>query len=208
MKILAPITLMLLVGPLAVAQPAGTSPATAPNARLRISGTLTEISSDTLKLRDATGQEMSLGVAPNISVVATRPVAKNSIKPGDFVASANLGQDEGTGRSIEMRLFEPGSHAGEGNRPMTQPGAAPGQMMTNATVTRVAHTRAGLELDVQYPGGVRHLIVPPDVNIVGFYPINPATLKAGTAVTVIASRGADGTLVANRVQVAAPSGAH
>jgi hypothetical protein len=202
-KFLASFALALLLGATAMAQPPGAPGSTGPNARTRITGTLTEISADGLKIRDAKGQEVSLGVAPTVTVVATRPVAKDSIKPGDFVASANLAQGEGTGRSIEMRLFEPGSHAGEGNRPMTQPGAAPGQMMTNATVTKVAHTKAGLELDVQYPGGVRHLVVPPDVKIIGSYPVDPTSLKPGTAVTAFATRGADGALRATRVQVAA-----
>jgi hypothetical protein len=146
---------------------------------MRITGTLTEISSDEIKVRNASGQEVSLGVGPEVTVVATRPVAKASIKSGDFVASANLNQAEGVGRAIEMRLFEPGSHAGERNRAMTQPGAAPGQMMTNATVNKVAQTKAGLELDVRYPGGVRHLIVPPAVTIIGSYPVDPASLKPG-----------------------------
>jgi hypothetical protein len=198
-KILASLALSVLLVSVAVAQP----PAAGPNARTRITGTLIAISADGLKVRDATGQEVSLGVAPNVTVVATRPVAKDSIKPGDFVASANLSQTDGVGRSIEMRLFEPGSRAGEGNRPMTQAGAAPGQMMTNATVTKVAQTQAGLELDVQYPGGVRHLIVPADVTIIGSYPVDPSTLKAGMPLTATASRGADGGLLATRVQIAA-----
>jgi hypothetical protein len=184
-------------------QAAAPGPAT-PNAQTRITGTLTEISSAGLKVRDASGQEVSMGVTPSITVVAARPVAKESIKPGDFVASANLSQADGSGRSIEMRLFEPGSRAGEGNRPMTQAGAAPGQMMTNATVTKVAQTPAGLELDVQYPGGVRHLVVPPELTIMGSYPVDPASLKPGMAVTVTATRAAEGAaLAATRVQIAA-----
>jgi hypothetical protein len=198
-KILASIALPVLLASVAAAQ----QPAAGPNARTRITGTLTAISATSLKVRDANGQEVSLGVAPNVTVVATRPVAKDSVKPGDFVASANLSQSDGIGRSIEMRLFEPGSRAGEGNRPMTQPGAAPGQMMTNATVTKVAQTQAGLELDVQYPGGIRHLIVPADVTIVGSYPVDPTTLKPGMPVTATASRSADGALLATRVQITA-----
>jgi hypothetical protein len=202
-KIFASFVLALLLGAAAMAQPPATSGSTSPNARTRITGTLIAISSDGLKVRDASGQEVSLGVAPNVTVVAARPVARDSIKPGDFVASANLSQAEGIGRSIEMRLFEPGSRAGEGNRPMTQPGAAPGQMMTNATVTKVAQTNAGLELDVQYPGGVRHLVVPSEVTIMGSYPVDPASLKPGVAVIATATRDADGVLRATRVQIAA-----
>ena len=198
---------VLVSGGGAVAQPPSAAGQTAQGARIRITGTLVAISPQGLKVRDAKGREVSMGVAPSVTVVATRPVAKDSIRPGDFIASANLRQSAGVGRSLEMRLFEPGSHAGEGSRPMTQPGAAPGQMMTNATVTRVAQTSAGLELDVQYPGGVRHLVVPPEVTIQGAYPIDPASLKPGMAVTVNANRDADGRLLATRVQIAAASAA-
>lgn len=204
MKSLAPLLLAMSFSTLALAQPRPQSGLDAPNRPVRIAGTLTALSADGLTVRDAAGHEISLGVGPAVAVLATRPVAKDSIKPGDFVASANLNQTDGVGRSLEMRLFEPGSHAGEGNRPMTQPGAAPGQMMTNATVTHVAHTQAGLELDVQFPGGVRHLIVPPDVPIIGYYPVQASSLKIGTAVTAIAVRGTDGVLRTNRIQIAAP----
>jgi hypothetical protein len=207
-KAIASFTLALLSSLSVMAQQPATSGATSPNTPTRVAGTLTEISPDGLKVRDVSGQEMSLGVAPSITVVATRPVARDAIKPGDFVASANLSQADGSGRSIEMRLFEPGSRAGEGNRPMTQPGAAPGQMMTNATVTQVAQTPAGLELDVQYPGGVRHLVVPPAVTIMGSYPVDPGSLRAGMAVTVSATHGTDGTLLATRIQIAAVPPVH
>ena len=175
----------------------------APQATTRIAGTITALSNEALTLRDATGKEVKVGFAPDVAVLAARPISKDDIKPGDFVASANLSETEGVGRSIEMRLFESGSRAGEGSRPMTQQGAAPNQVMTNATVTKVARTAAGLELDVQYPGGSRHLIVPPEVTIIGSYAVDPSTLKVGMAVTLAATRGRDQTLRATRIQISA-----
>ena len=196
---------------LAVSLPAASQVATPPSApaqstpqsATRIVGTVTALSDEGLTVRDATGKEVKVGFAPGVTVLASRPISKDDIKPGDFVASANLSETEGVGRSIEMRLFEAGSRAGEGNRPMTQPGAAPNQVMTNATVTKVARTAAGLELDVQYPGGSRHLIVPPEVTILGSYPVDPSMLKSGTAVTLTAIPGSDGALRATRIQISA-----
>ena len=206
MKIIAPFIVafaMSLPGASVGAEP---GPPPAANAQgTRLSGTLTAISNDGLTVRDASGRETKLGLAPNVVVLAARPVSKDQIKVGDFVASANLSEADGIGRSIEMRVFEPGSRAGEGNRPMTQPGAAANQMMTNATVTKVAQTAKGLELDVQYPGGVRHLIVPPEVTIVASNPVDPSTLKIGMSVTALAAPGSDGTLRATRIQIAAES---
>ncbi len=197
------LTLALGLAGAALAQTA--APAGGPNGLVFVRGALTAVSADGLKVRGADGMETALGLAPSFSVVATRPIAKDQIKPGDFVASANLEQGQGVGRSIEMRLFEPGQKGGEGNRAMTQPGALPGQMMTNATVTKVASTSAGLELDVQYPGGVRHLVVPPEVTIIAAYPVDPSVLKPGAPVMVVAVRAPDGALRANRIQIEAAS---
>lgn len=206
LKTLASLTLPLFLASAALAQAPAPGGA-APNAQARVMGTLTAIDASGIRIKDANGQETAMALSPALTVVASRPVAKESIKAGDFVASANLSQSDGVGKAIEMRLFEPGSRAGEGNRPMTQANAAPGQMMTNATVTKATQTAAGLELDVQYPGGVRHLVVPPDVNITGAYPVDPSSLKVGMAVTANASRDADGTLRATRIQLAAaPAG--
>jgi hypothetical protein len=205
-KIIVPLCLAVLAAVPAMAQaPAAPAASPAPNAPVRITGALTAIGNQGLTIRDAAGVETKMGLAPSLTVVASRPVPKDQIKPGDFVASANLSQADGVGKSIEMRLFEPGSRAGEGNRPMTQATAAPGQMMTNATVTKVATTAAGLELDVQYPGGIRHLVVPPEVTIFGAYPVDPGTLTVGTTVTVTATRAADGALNATRIQIPAPA---
>ncbi|RYG66382.1 hypothetical protein EON77_17510 [bacterium] len=58
---------------------------------------------------------------------------------------------------------------------------------------------------MQYPGGVRHLVVPPEVTIVASVPAEATQLKPGVPVTVNATTGADGKLRASRIQIAAPA---
>ena len=183
---------------------AQTPPPGAPGGPVRLAGTLTAVSADGVTVHSADGKDTMLGFTPNLTVVKAQVVDKNSVKPGAFVASANLSQADGVGRSLELRMFEPGNKGGEGNRPMTQAGAQPGQMMTNATVTKVAMTSAGLELDVAYTGGTRHLVVPPDVPVVASIPVDKSTLKAGAAVTAQAARAPDGSLKAIRISLDAP----
>jgi hypothetical protein len=151
-------------------------------------------------VKGADGKEASLPLSRTWTAVTTRPVAADAVKPGSFVATANMQQADGVGKSIEIRLFEPGNKAGEGNRPMAQPG----QIMTNATVTAATRTANGLELDVTYPGGTRHIIVPPDVQIIGAVPVDREAVKPGVTVTANSAAGDDGVFRVTRVAIAPP----
>jgi hypothetical protein len=62
--------------------------------------------------------------------------------------------DAHTGQSTELRIMEPGYRPEFGTHLMAQTGAA----MTHGTVSSARQTAAGVELDVDYPGGSRHLI--------------------------------------------------
>ena len=189
---------------LAGAAAAQAPPAGAPAPAVRVAGVISAIAADGLTIHGADGKDTPMGLAPGVSVVKAQVVDRSAVKPGSFVASANLSQADGVGRSLELRMFEPGAKLGEGNRPMTQAGAQPGQMMTNATVTKADMTPAGLELDVAYAGGTRHLVVPADIPVIASIPVDPASLKPGVAVTVNAARGVDGSLKATRISLDQP----
>ena len=172
----------------------------APNpANVRVTGVVAVVAPQSLTIRSADGVDTVVSLSPATSVVVTRPVDPETIKPGSFVATANLDQPNGDGKSIELRIFEPGSRAGEGNRPMK-----PGQMMTNGTVSAANKSTAGRELDVQYPGGVRHIVVPPDVQVIGSFPAGRDAIRLGLTATAQATRGPDGVLVATRISLAQP----
>lgn len=171
--------------------------AAAPPAPVRVAGAVTAVDNSGLTVKAADGTETRLGVGPDLSLVTTHVVDRETIKPGSFVATTNLNQADGTGRSTELRVFEPGVRLGEGSRPMAQPGTT----MTNATVTKVTKTAAGHEIDVAFPGGTRHILLPPDVPVIASVPVDPAALKVGATVTALAVRGPDGALRANRITV-------
>ena len=192
-----------LAAALALAGTAAAQPAPGAPAAVRVAGVVTAVEASGLKVRGADGKEISFGLAPDFSVVTTRPVDIDAIQPGAFVATANVTEQDGVGRSIELRMFEPGSKAGEGNRPMTQPGAAPGQMMTNATVSSVTKGANGRELTVTYPGGSRKIVVPPGMPVIASFPADPSIIKPGVTVQTQAVPGPDGALRATRLTVAA-----
>src|SRR5215472_14060389 len=134
---------------LAFAQPAGPPGGPgAPPAFTRFAGTVTAVAADHLTIKAQDGQTTQVPLSPTWTAVATRPVDIEAIKPGSFVATANTNIDANTGKSIELRIFEPGNKGGEGSRPMQQPNTT----MTNATVQTVTKGAQGRELVVAYPG--------------------------------------------------------
>jgi hypothetical protein len=170
----------------------------APPPFVRNEGVVTAVTGESVTLQAKDGKVVTVPLTRTWTVVATRPVDIEAIKPGSFVATANTNIDADTGKSIELRIFEPGNKGGEGSRPM----AAPNTTMTNATVTTVTKGAQGRELEVAYPGGTRHIIVPPDVQVIGFFPVDRERVKPGATVTAIATKGEDGVVRAARLQVA------
>ncbi|MGZ5948212.1 MAG: hypothetical protein ACXWKV_16700, partial [Caulobacteraceae bacterium] len=170
----------------------------APPAFTRYAGTVTAVAADHLTLKQADGKIVEAPLSRTWTAVAVRPVDIETIKPGSFVATANTDIDANTGKSIELRIFEPGNKGGEGSRPMAQPNTT----MTNATVQTVTKGAQGRELVVAYPGGTRHIIVPPDVQVIGNFPIDRDSVKPGDEVTALGVKGDDGVARATRVQVA------
>src|SRR5690348_210257 len=104
---------------LALAQPAAPAAGARP-AFTRYAGTVTAVAADHLTLKDKDGKTVDMPLARTWTAVATRPVDIEAIKPGSFVATANTNIDATTGKSIELRIFEPGNKGGEGSFPMQQ----------------------------------------------------------------------------------------
>ena len=182
----------LLAGAALAQPPAGAPPRAAP-----VAGVVTAVSADSVTVKADDGKIIVLPLVRTWTVVTTRPVDIENIKPGSFVATANTDIDEKNGKSIELRLFEPGSKLGEGSRPMAQPHTT----MTNGTVQTVKKGPGGRELDVSYPGGVRHIIVPPDVQVIGSLPAARDAVKPGVRISAFAPKGDDGVARGTRISI-------
>jgi hypothetical protein len=73
-------------------------------------------------------------------------------------------------------------------------------MMTNGTVGKVVAVGAGRALDVTYPSGTRHVVVPAGAPIVQITPGGAQSLiQPGVSVFLVAATGPDGGLVTNSV---------
>jgi hypothetical protein len=186
------LSLTLLAGAALAQAPAPAPPRAAP-----VSGVVTAVSADSVTVKSDDGKITVLPLVRTWTAVTTRPVDIENIKPGSFVATANTNIDEKNGKSIELRLFEPGSKLGEGSRPMPQPNTT----MTNGTVQTVKKGPGGRELDVSYPGGVRHIIVPPDVQVIGSLPASRDAVKPGVRISAFAPKGDDGVARGTRISI-------
>ena len=194
----SPIAAAILSAAVLVLPAAALAQAPAPPAFVVVRGVVTAASDDSVTIKGDDGKITVMPLVKTWTAVGTKPVDPDTIKPGSFVATANTDIDANTGKSIELRVFEPGNKGGEGSRPMAQPNTT----MTNATVTKVTKTAQGREIDVSYPGGVRHIIVPSDMAVIGNFPLEHSAVKPGVTVTAIGAKGADGVARGTRVQIA------
>jgi hypothetical protein len=165
------------------------------------SGALLKYSNDSVTLKDKDGKEVALAMTPGWTVSRPRTVPAVTIKAGDFIASANRPVNDHTGTSTEVRIMEPGYRPEFGTHLMAGADSA----MTHGTVTRASRSAAGVELDVTYPDGSRHLLIPDDVKVTNFDLLERRALKPGLQVGAVARRGDDGVLRAGRLTLPAAS---
>jgi hypothetical protein len=165
------------------------------------SGTLLKYSDDSVTLRDKDGREVVLAMTPGWTVSRPRTVPSTIIKAGDFIASANKPVDEHTGTSTEVRILETGYRPEFGTHLMAGAGTA----MTHGTVTRTSRSGAGVELDVTYPNGSRHLVVPNDVTVTNFDLLARSALEPGMPIGAVGRKGDDGVVRAGRLTLPAAS---
>ena len=131
----------------------------------------------------------------------------SEITPGMYLGTTATKQPDGNFLASEVHVFsEDQRGTGEGHRPL---GSAPesGATMTNANVERVEDVAVkdikGRLMSLKYKDGEVKVLVPPDIPVVKRVVGDRSLLKAGTEVSLQASRSADGTLSATQITVRA-----
>ena len=173
--------------PLAAIVMAGVAQAQTPTP---VRGTIAEVAADKLTLTKADGTSVTIGLLPNWVVSVMKPIGIEAIQPGSFIGTAEMPQEDGTGRSLEVHIFPPGVKIGEGHYGWD---LKEGSMMTNGTVGEVTATPDGRKITVSYPGGTLTLAVPADVPIVEITNGTQDQLKAGIPAFVVVFPLPDGT---------------
>jgi hypothetical protein len=169
------------------------APAPAPE---RVRGQVTAVTTSTLTLKARDGKTETVALSPSWGVTLVTPVAVSTIQPGSFIGTTEVDRPDGTGRSLEVHVFPPGVKMGEGHYDWD---LKPNSKMTNGTVGKVTAGHKGQELDITYPTGSKHVVVPKNVPVVQMGPGDRTMIKPGAHVFIIAGKASSGGLITNMV---------
>jgi hypothetical protein len=169
-----------------------------PTVRLR--GTIEKVQGNTLTLKPATGDVVTLALAPNARVVAVVKSSMADVKEGTFLGSAAMPQPDGSQKALEIHIFpEQMRGTGEGHRPYAP---VSGSTMTNGTSGAPVAAVDDSAIMVKYKDGEKKIVVPPGTPIVRYEIGSAADLKPGAHFTVLAAtKKPDGTFEAARINV-------
>jgi Domain of unknown function (DUF5666) len=162
----------------------------------RVRGTIARLDGNVLSVKDAGGKDVAVQLGEQTEIVFTQPITLAEIKPGDFLAVTSRKGADGALTAYEVRRFP--RPVNPGHRPFD---GRDDQTMTNATVAATVAAANGRELTLTYEGGSQRIVVPADASISALVPGERAQFVPGAAVSLTAAPGADGTLVAQRIQV-------
>jgi hypothetical protein len=165
---------------------------------VRVRGTIQGIDGPVYVVRTRDGSEVKLTVTDNPLFVAIVPATMADIKPGMFVGSAGMMQEDGTQKAIEVHIFpESMRGTGEGHYDWD---LLPKSKMTNGNVEQAVTGVDGPVLSVKYKDGEKKLVVTPQTVVVTYEIGKRDEVKQGTKIFVSAAKKQpDGTLQTPRI---------
>jgi hypothetical protein len=168
----------------------------APGTRIGVRGEITGVSPDVVKVHANSGGDMVINLTQDTKVRAVTLANIEDIKPGSYIGSAAIPQEDGTLKALEVHVFPPElAGSGDGHRPFD---LVKGSSMTNGSVGDLVVSN-GRVLTVNYKGGQQKILVPEDVPIVNLMPADRSLLKVGVKIVTFVTQGADGTLTAQSI---------
>jgi hypothetical protein len=160
-------------------------------------GVVTSVDGKRIVVKTKAGPR-AVDLTPDWTVQVTRPIAVTEIREGSFIGTAEMPQEDGSGRSLEVHVFPPGVKIGEGHYDWN---LRKGSKMTNGTVGKVTAGAKGRELQVSYSTGTRKIVVPPKVPVVQITNGERGLVKAGIPVFLVAFPKPGGGAIAGSVAV-------
>jgi len=180
--------------------------ASAQNVRVR--GTIAQVDGSVLTIKSRDGAMVKVKMADDAKIVAMVKASLADIKPGSFIGSTAMPEEDGHWKAVEVHIFpEAQRGTGEGDRPFDY---RPKSTMTNGTVGNVTNGSGaatvakaeGTTLTLNYKEGEKKIDVVPATVIYTYAPGNKAELKAGATIFIAAAtKQADGTLMTGRINV-------
>jgi len=148
----------------------------------RLEGTVTAVSATRLTLTQPDGSSAGVDLLPTASVTIVEPIGLDQVQAGSYVATANKTQADGTGVSVEIRVFPPNTPRFDVNRAMDATGET---MMTNGVVATAVSVDGGRRITVDYGSGTRQITVPPNISITLNTPGTLDLVKPGVKISVL-----------------------
>lgn len=186
---------------LSVVALAGFASPAAAQETVRVRGTIERVEDQIFVVKSRDGSVVKIAVTDKPLFVAIAKSTMADIKPGMFVGSTGMPQEDGSQRAIEVHIFpESMRGTGEGHYDWD---LKPQSKMTNANVEKVDPTVGGVDgqtLVVKYKDGEKKLVVTPQTSVVTYIAGDRNDLKPGTPIFVgAAKKQADGTLLTPRI---------
>jgi hypothetical protein len=165
---------------------------------VRIRGTVERIEGPVFVVKNRDGSELKLTVTDNPLFVAIVPGKMSDIKPGMYVGSAGMMQEDGTQKAIEVHIF-PESMRGTGDGHYDWD-LLPKSKMTNGNVEQAVTGVEGPMLSVKYKDGEKKLVVTPQTVVVTYEMGKREEIVPGTRIFISAAKKqADGTVQTPRI---------
>jgi hypothetical protein len=162
----------------------------------RVRGTITAVDGNALAVKSREGQDLRIELAPDAGVAVATAIKFEDIKQGDYVGATAMKQPDGSLVAVEVHYLPP--TAAPGHTPWD---LQPGSTMTNANVEAMVQSAGKRELTLKYKDGTQRIVVPEGTPLVRAVPGSRADLKVGEYIFAVVQQGADGKLVAPRIQV-------
>jgi hypothetical protein len=183
----------------------------ATDSAVNVRGTVASVSATDIAIKTDTGT-VTIKITQPFQVYDREPGKLDDVKDNSFVGVTTVKQADGSEQATEIHIFpEELRGMGEGSRMMAQNpaggrmtnGAVSPSRMTNgeATQSRMSNgsvaSANGSTYVVQYAGGSQTIKVPSKTPVTEIKATSK-TLAAGDQVVILAKRGADGSLTANK----------
>ena len=175
---------------------------------VRVRGTIEQIDGSVLTIKSREGDMVKVKLADDAKIVAMVPASLADIKPGSFVGSTAMPEEDGRWKAVEVHIFpEAARGTGEGDRPFDY---RPKSTMTNGTVANVGGGAAGATVDkaegktitLNFKEGEKKIDVVPETVIYTYAAGSKDELKPGAAIYITAAtKQADGTLMTARINI-------
>ena len=163
---------------------------------VRVRGTITAVDTSTLSVKSREGRDLRLTLPDSATVAVAKAASINDVKDGDFVGVTTKPGPNGSEVAVEVHYLPPTANVGQSAWDLL-----PNSKMNNAKVEGKVAASGAHEITLALPSGPQKIVVPAGTPVVRSVPGTRADLVPGEYVFVSAQAGADGALVAQRVQV-------